>query len=57
MVIPRSYGCITLFSVNGVDVGTFIEGDELVTGVGVLDCEHCAAKYYGVDAKCNTDTK
>jgi hypothetical protein len=35
---------------NGVDMRTFIEGDELVTGVGVLDCEHIA-EYCGVDAK------
>ncbi len=40
MVIPGGYGGIALLSMDGVDMGTFIESDELVTGVCVLDGEH-----------------
>jgi hypothetical protein len=40
MVIPGGYRGISLLSMYGVDMRTFIESDELVTGVCVLEGEH-----------------
>jgi len=40
MVIPGGYGGIALLSMDGVDMGTFIERDELISWVCVIGCEH-----------------